>query len=230
MRLREMNTKKMENKGKVLLMCLLVAVLPACGTPSGERIAEIQGMYADLVNLHNEVVEVYASLEDDSYQEELDAMAERIDSIGQQDAQEMTSEELNAVVGEMSTYEETYNEMMASMNEMKEGEKEKKIYEVPVTIENNTGVVIHNLYLYKDSDPDKGENLVGDAGFLDGFQTLNILNLFMEEDEMLWHLEATEESEKVVASVDIDFTGKTDGTTIVIKFSFDSMEGWVEFE
>ena len=190
MRMREMNTKKMENKGKVLLMCLLVAVLPACGTPSGERIAEIQGMYADLVNLHNEVVEVYASLEDDSYQEELDAMAERIDSIGQQDAQEMTSEELNAVVGEMSTYEETYNEMMASMNEMKEG----------------------------------------DAGFLDGFQTLNILNLFMEEDEMLWHLEATEESEKVVASVDIDFTGKTDGTTIVIKFSFDSMEGWVEFE
>lgn len=228
-KMRERIRKGMKNKGRIILACLLALIVSGCGMPSGERIAEVQGMYADLVNLHNEVVEAYAVVEDDTYGEELDAMAERVNNIGQQDTQGMTNEELNAAAEEIDAYKETYLQMMTAIQEMGDGEKKKEIYEVPVTIENNTGVVIHNLYLYKASDKDKGENLVEESGFLDGFQTLNILNLFMAEDETLWRLEATEESGKVIESVDIDFKDKTDGTTIVMKFSFDSMEGWVEF-
>ncbi len=79
------------------------------------------------------------------------------------------------------------------------------------------------------SDEDKGENLLKDMGCMGGFQTLNILNLYMTEEETLWHLEAVEDSGKVVASVDIDLSEKIEsGATIVMKFSFDSMEGWVE--
>lgn len=224
-----MDKKGIKNKGKVILICLAVMAASACGNPSGEKIAKVQGIYADLVNLHNEAVEEYAELEDDSFGAELDAMAEKIDEIGQRDTQGMTNAELDAVVDEMNNYKEKYDEMLASMQEMKAGETEKEVLEVPVTIENNTGVSIYGLYLYKASEEDKGENLIKDMEYMDGFQTLNILNLYMTEEEMLWHLEAVEDSGKVIESVDIDFTGKTEkGVTIVMKFSFDSMEGWVE--
>lgn len=224
-----MDKKGIKNKGKVILICLAVMAASACGNPSGEKIAKVQGIYADLVNLHNEAVEEYAELEDDSFGAELDAMAEKIDEIGQRDTQGMTNAELDAVADEMNNYKEKYDEMLASMQEMKAGETEKEVLEVPVTIENNTGVSIYGLYLYKASEEDKGENLIKDMEYMDGFQTLNILNLYMTEEEMLWHLEAVEDSGKVIESVDIDFTGKTEkGVTIVMKFSFDSMEGWVE--
>lgn len=224
-----MDKKGIKNKGKVILICLAVMAASACGNPSGEKFAKVQGIYADLVNLHNEAVEEYAELEDDSFGAELDAMAEKIDEIGQRDTQGMTNAELDAVVDEMNNYKEKYDEMLVSMREMKAGETEKEVLEVPVTIENNTGVSIYGLYLYKASEEDKGENLIKDMEYMDGFQTLNILNLYMTEEEMLWHLEAVEDSGKVIESVDIDFTGKTEkGVTIVMKFSFDSMEGWVE--
>lgn len=224
-----MDKKGIKNKGKVILICLAVMAASACGNPSGEKIAKVQGIYADLVNLHNEAVEEYAELEDDSFGAELDAMAEKIDEIGQRDTQGMTNAELDAVVDEMNGYKEKYDEMLVSMQEMKAGETEKEVLEVPVTIENNTGVSIYGLYLYKASEEDKGENLIKDMEYMDGFQTLNILNLYMTEEEMLWHLEAVEDSGKVIESVDIDFSGKTEkGVTIVMKFSFDSMEGWVE--
>ncbi len=231
MNIRKMYKKAIKNKGKVFLICLLCLAGAGCGGPSGEQIAAVQGTYADLISLHNEVVEAYADLEDDSFGKQLDAMADKMDSIGQRDTQGMTAEELDAVAAEMAAYKETYDEMLAEIQEMKDGEQGEKIYEVPVAIENNTGVLIHSLYLYKAGDTEKGENLVGDAGCLEGFQTLNILNLYMTQDEMLWHLEAAEESGKVIESVDIDFTDKAeDGVTIVMKFSFDSMEGWVEFK
>ena len=210
------------------MICLAMMAASACGSPSGEKIAKVQGIYADLVNLHNEVVEEYASLEDDSLHEELDAMAEKIEDIGQRDAQGMTNAELDAVADEMNGYKVKYDEMLETMQGMKNGETEDKIWEVPVTIENNTGVEIYSLYLYKASDEDKGENLLKDMGCMGGFQTLNILNLYMTEEETLWHLEAVEDSGKVVASVDIDLSEKIEsGATIVMKFSFDSMEGWV---
>lgn len=229
--IRKMDKKGIKNKGKIVLICLAAMTAAACGSPSGERIAKVQGFYADLVSIHNAVVEEYAGLEDDSLGEELDAMAEKIDAMGQQDTQGMTNAELDAVMDEMNGYMESYDRMLASIQGMKSEEAEEELLEVPVTIENNTGVSIYSLYLYKASDTDKGENLLKDMEYMDGFQTLNILNLYMAEDEMLWHLEAVEESGKVIESVDVDFTGKTEkGATIIMKFSFDSMEGWVEVQ
>ena len=126
-KMRERIRKGMKNKGRIILACLLALIVSGCGMPSGERIAEVQGMYADLVNLHNEVVEAYAVVEDDSYGEELDAMAERVNNIGQQDTQGMTNEELNAAAEEIDAYKETYLQMMTAIQEMGDGEKKKEI-------------------------------------------------------------------------------------------------------
>lgn len=203
--------------------------MTACGGPSKAKVEEVQGVYAQLVDRHNEVVALYANMEHDELSQQLDEMAENLKSIGQQDTKEMSNEELDEIIADLNENIAKYDEILASIEEIEE--EDKKIQAIPVTLKNNTGVSFYQLYLYKASETDKGENLVEDMGYLEGNQTCNILNLYMAEEEMLWHLEALDEEGNVIESADIDFTGYgEDGVTVLMEYSFDSMEGWLELE
>lgn len=221
----------MEKKGKILLFGLIAMVFAACGKASGEDIARVQGMYADLVEQHNETVEIYAAVEDDSLGGELEEMAKKVESIGQQDTQGMDEAELDALVKQMDDYAKEYEKILAALEEVREQEGEAGIYAVPVSIKNSTCVNLYEIYLYEASSTDKGENLVKDMENLDGLGTLNILNIFVDKEEELWHLEAMDEEGNVIESADIEFTEEyKNGVTINMEYSFDSMEGWVKLE
>ena len=112
----------MRKIGKILLVGLVVTMLAACGKASGEEIARVQGMYADLVEQHNEVVEVYAGVEDDSLGKELEEMAKKIEDIGLQDTQGMDDAKLDDVVEQMNGYAKEYERMMAELEAVKEQE------------------------------------------------------------------------------------------------------------
>lgn len=222
---------RMGKAGKILLMSLIATSFSACGSASGEEIARVQGMYADLAEQHNDVVEAYAGVEDDSLGEELDEMAEKIESMGQQDIHGLNDAEMDAIVEEMNGYAKEYEKIQASLEEIKEQERGTEIYAVPVSLKNSTCVALHEVYLYQASSTDKGENLVKDMGYLDGLGTLNILNIFVTEGEELWHLETMDEDGGVIESADIEFSKEhKDGVTVRMEYSFDSMEGWVEVE
>lgn len=221
----------MKKKLGLLLLLMSAVLMTACGGPSKAKIEEVQGVYAQLVSRHNETVEAYADTEDGSFSTELDEMAERLKAIGKQDAKNMSAEELDAVMTELENYLVRYDEIMASIEELKTEKPAENMIAVPVTFKNNTGVELFELYLYKASDENKGDNLVEDIGFLDGYQTRNIVNLYMAEDERLWKLEAIDEEGNVIESAEIDFTGFGEaGVTIHMEYSFDSMEGWIELE
>lgn len=217
--------------GRVLLLSLMAASLAACGKASGEEMAMAQGMYADLVEQHNEVAEAYASVEDDSLGKELDEMAEKVESMGQQDIHGLNGAELDAIVEEMNGYAKEYEGMLASLEEIKVQEEGAEVYAVPVTLKNSTCVALYEVYLYEASSTDKGENLIKDMEYLDGLGTLNILNIFVTEGEELWHLEAMDEDGGVIESADIEFTQEhKNGVTIKMEYSFDSMKGWVKLD
>lgn len=222
----------MKKRMQIMLFCMAAVLTAACGNePSKEKVMEVQEAYAELVNCHNEVIEAYADVKDDSLSKELDEMSEKINSIGQQDAKELTNEELDAIKKELKESIEIYDGIMDSIGQLKEKETNEKIYSIPVTIRNNTGIKLFQMYLYPASETNKGDNLVEDIGYLDGYQTRNILNLYMNEDEMLWRLEALDEDGNMIESADIDFTGfGEDGVTLKMEFSFDSMEGWIVTE
>lgn len=221
----------MEKTGKILLFGLIATVFAACGKASGEDIARVQGMYADLVEQHNETVEIYAAVEDDSLGGELEEMAKKVESIGQQDTQGMDEAELDALVKQMDDYAKEYEKILAALEEVREQEGEAGIYAVPVSIKNSTCVNLYEIYLYEASSTDKGENLVKDMENLDGLGTLNILNIFVDKEDELWHLEAMDEEGNVIESADIEFTEEyKNGVTINMEYSFDSMEGWVKLE
>ncbi|MDE7015348.1 MAG: hypothetical protein K2P19_11845 [Kineothrix sp.] len=221
----------MRKIGKILLVGLAATMFVACGKASGEEIARVQGMYADLVEQHNEVVEVYAGVEDDSLGKELEEMAKKIEDIGQQDIQDMDDAKLDDVVEQMNGYAKEYERMMAELEAVKEQEGEPEVYAVPVSLKNSTGVGMYEIYLYEASSTDKGKNLVEDMENLDGLGTLNILNIFVTKGEELWHLEALDDGGTVIESADIEFTEEhKNGVTINMEYSFDSMEGWIKIE
>lgn len=230
MRLKGIDMKK--KMGMCLLVCAGIC-LTACGGPSVEEIQEVQEMYAQLVSSHNEAVEAYANLEDDSLSKELDEMAVEIESMGKQDTQNMTQEELDAIETQLQEHLTKYEEMQTSIQELETAAQTptEDMLAIPVTFKNNTGVDLYQLYFYKASDTEKGDNLVEDIDYLASYQTRNILNLYMEEEEQLWILEGIDEEGNTIQYAEIDFTGYgEEGVTIVMEYSFDTMEGWIEME
>lgn len=218
-------------KIRMVWLFAVLMLLSACGGPSKAKIEEVQSVYAQLVNSHNEVIEAYADLEDDSFSKELDEMAQMLRNIGKQDAQNMTDEELDAVIIELQKNITRYNEIKESIEVLKAETDVEELQAIPVTIRNNTGVRLFRIYLYAVSDSDKGENLVEDIEYLDAYQTRNIHNLYMPDGEKMWHLEAYDEDGNTIEDAEVDFTEYgEEGVTINLEYSFSEMAGWIEME
>lgn len=216
---------------QILAMGLILAVMSGCGGPSEEKIKEVQSVYSQLVDRHNEVIDLYADIMDASLSQNLDEMADEINSIGQQDVKELSDSQIDEIISELQEYITTYDSILSSIDEITDEEITDDTFSVSVTIKNNTGVELDSLYLYKASQDDKGKNLVEDITQLGPYESLSILNIYMTEEDTVWHLEALEDSGKVIQSEDIDFSSYKDGkVTIQMEFSFDKMEGWLTVE
>lgn len=223
--------KVMRKYMKMLGICLILLMITGCGGPSEEKLEEVRGVYAELINRHNEVIEIYAGMKDDSMNKELDSMAQQINDIGQQDIRHMSEEEIDTTIEELRANIRMYDDILTSMVQVSEAEPEKNIFCVSVTIKNNTGIEMGEIYLYKLLQGDRGSNLAEETGSLGEYDVLNILNLYMTEEETLWHLEALDMNGKVIESADIEFDGyENKAMTVRMEYSFDTAEGWVELE
>lgn len=217
--------------GKALGLCLAVLLLAGCGGPPAEKIEEARSVYTELVNRHNEVIEAYANVEDDSLDGELDSMAEQINLIGQQDVEQMSEEELDAIIEKLQANIAMYDGILESIGRMGEIEPTDDAAGISVTIRNNTGVDLKEVYLYRTSEESEKVNLAEDIGGLGGFGVLSIVNIYMTGEETVWHLEAIDTDGNIIESADIGFDGyQNKEVTINLEYSFDSMEGWVELE
>jgi hypothetical protein len=216
---------------KALVICLAVLLMAGCGGPPAEKIEKARSVYSELVSRHNEVIEVYADVEDDSLDGELDGMAKQINLIGQQDVEQMSEEELDATIEELQANIAMYDGLLESIGQMGKGEPADNPSSISVTIRNNTGVDLKEVYLYRVSEESEKVNLAEDIGGLGGFGVLNIVNIYMTGEETVWHLEALDTGGKVIESADIGFDGyQNKEVTINMEYSFDSMEGWIELE
>ncbi|TCL54646.1 hypothetical protein EDD76_11969 [Kineothrix alysoides] len=217
--------------GKTLAICLAVLLMAGCGGPPAEKIEKARSVYSELVNRHNEVIEVYADVEDNSLDGELDGMAEKINLIGQQDVEQMSEEELDATIEELQANIAMYDGLLESIGQMRGIEPADNASSISVTIRNNTGVDLQEVYLYRASEESEKVNLAEDIGGLGGFGVLSIVNIYMTGEETVWHLEALDTGGKIIESADIGFDGyQNKEVTINMEYSFDSMEGWIELE
>lgn len=216
---------------QILVTVLMAVIMTGCGGPSSDKIEEVQGKYSQLVDRHNEVIEVYADVLDASLSQKLDEMADKINSIGQQDVKDLSDAQIDEIIVELQENIAMYDGILSSIDQITSEEVTDDSHSVSVTIKNNTGVELASLYLYKASQEDMGENLIEDITELGAYETISIMNIYITDDETLWHLEAMEEDGKVIESADVDLAPYKDGkVTILMDFSFDKMEGWITLE
>lgn len=209
----------------------MTLLMTGCGGPPEDKVQEVRSVYAELVSRHNEVIEAYADVEDDSFNDELDGMAEKLNSIGQQDVEQMSEEDIDKTIEDLRSNIAVYDAILASVKQMEEIKSADDADSVSVTIKNNTGVQLKEVYLYKAAEEDKKVNLAENIGSLGGYGALSVLNLCMTEEETIWHLEARDMGGKVIESADISFEGyQNKEVTINMEYSFDTMEGWIEIK
>lgn len=222
---------EMKKKIQILVVMLMAVVMTGCGGASKDKIEEVQSIYSQLVDRHNEVVEVYADVLDVSLSQKLDEMADKINTIGQQDVKDLSDAQIDEIIIELQENIATYDDILSSIDQITNEEVTDDSYSVSVTIKNNTGIELGSLYLYKASQEDMGENLIENITELGEYETISIVNINMTDDDTLWHLEAIKEDGRVIESADIDLAPYKDGTvTILMEFNFDEMEGWITLE
>ena len=217
-------------KNYLILLIMSLEFLTGCGS-QGEDVVDIcRGTYARLVDEHNVVVALYANSPTEEYGEQLDDLSERVQEIGMLDVEKMDKRELETLASEMKTlmgkYEEIYHHISEALVE------ETKYCQVSVTLKNMTTLPFYEIYFYNSAEEETRTNLLTDCSDeYDGLEALNLVNLEMDKDQTVWHLETMDAKENVIESADVDLAPYQGGNvTIEMYFSFDTNEGWLEIK
>ena len=207
-------------------------VLTGCGTQGGEAMDACKARYAQLVDEHNVVAALYADSAVLEYEEQLNRLGGRIKEIGELDVGVMESEELEALMTEMKELMEEYEEIYHHISETSDETEETEYCQVSVTLKNMTTLPFYEVYFYNAAQEDTRVNLVTDnAENYNGLEIFNLVNLIMEKDQTVWHLETMDSDGLVIESADVDLA-PYDGGSVVIEmlYSFDTNEGWLEIK
>ncbi len=207
-------------------------VLTGCGKQGGEAMDACKARYAQLVDEHNVVAALYADSAVLEYEEQLNRLGGRIKEIGELDVGVMESEELEALMTEMKELMEEYEEIYHHISETSDETEETEYCQVSVTLKNMTTLPFYEVYFYNAAQEDTRVNLVTDnAENYNGLEIFNLVNLIMERDQTVWHLETMDSDGLVIESADVDLA-PYDGGSVVIEmlYSFDTNEGWLEIK
>lgn len=219
---------------KMKLFCgfaVLMAFM-GCGKQNGELIDACKTEYAELVDEHNVVVSLYADSQVEEYEEQLEELNARIKEIGELDVGGMEGEELDALLAEMKDMMGKYEEVYQGISKEAGEEEDTEYCQVSVTLKNMTTVSFYEVYFYNTEDEGSRTNLMmDDPETYDGLEIYNLVNLVMDKDETVWHLEMIDDEGNVIESEDVDLA-PYDGAGVVIemKYSFDTNEGWLELK
>ncbi len=219
---------------KMKLFCgfaVLMAFM-GCGKQNGELIDACKTEYAELVDEHNVVVSLYADSQVEEYEEQLEELNARIKEIGELDVGGMEGEELDALLAEMKDMMGKYEEVYQGISNEAGEEEDTEYCQVSVTLKNMTTVSFYEVYFYNTEDEGSRTNLMmDDPETYDGLEIYNLVNLVMDKDETVWHLEMIDDEGNVIESEDVDLA-PYDGAGVIIemKYSFDTNEGWLELK
>lgn len=114
-----------KNLYSLLLSCVMAAstlLLTACGGPSAEKIAQAQDTYSNLVAIHNRVVSAHRQIENDSLDEKLVALGEKITQVNTYNLNDMSDEEIDMLIDTMDSIIDTYEEYLTAINDIRDTE------------------------------------------------------------------------------------------------------------
>ncbi len=183
-----MNKPKFNIKSVLFILCALLPILLAGCGPSEEKITQAQALYAQLADLHNQVVEAHKGIADDSLDQNLVALGKKVEQIGQYDLSEFKDEQIDLLMESMRSIIDSYEEYLETINQIKAQETAAVLTSIPVTLSNNTEFTFQTLQLYSINDPSQNANVLEDtSGFAPG-QTITGLVIYRDVSSTPWNL------------------------------------------
>lgn len=184
-----------KNFYSLLLSCVMAAstlLLTACGGPSAEKIAQAQDTYSNLVAIHNRVVSAHRQIEDDSLDEKLVALGEKITQVNTYNLNDMSDEEIDMLIDTMDSIIDTYEEYLTAINDIRDTENAAILTPINISLINDTNLTFVGLSLHQKGTIQNADLLETLSGFMPA-QRMAGLVIYRDVQNTPWVLELVSE-------------------------------------
>ena len=184
-----------KNLCSLLLSCVMTAfalLLTACGGPSAEKIAQAQDTYSNLVTIHNRVVSAHRQIEDDSLDEKLVALGEKITQVNTYNLNDMSDEEIDMLIDTMDSIIDTYEEYLTAINDIRDTENAAILTPINISLINDTNLTFVGLSLHQKGTIENVDLLETLSGFMPA-QRMAGLVIYRDVQNTPWVLELVSE-------------------------------------
>lgn len=184
-----------KNLYSLLLSCVMAAstlLLTACGGPSAEKIAQAQDTYSNLVAIHNRVVSAHRQIEDDSLDEKLVALGEKITQVNTYNLNDMSDEEIDMLIDTMDSIIDTYEEYLTAINDIRNTENAAILTPINISLINDTNLTFVGLSLHQKGTIQNADLLETLSGFMPA-QRMAGLVIYRDVQNTPWVLELVSE-------------------------------------
>lgn len=184
-----------KNLYSLLLSCVMAAstlLLTACGGPSAEKIAQAQDTYSNLVAIHNRVVSAHRQIEDDSLDEKLVALGEKITLVNTYNLNDMSDEEIDMLIDTMDSIIDTYEEYLTAINDIRDTENAAILTPINISLINDTNLTFVGLSLHQKGTIQNADLLETLSGFMPA-QRMAGLVIYRDVQNTPWVLELVSE-------------------------------------
>ena len=184
-----------KNLYSLLLSCVMAAfalLLTACGGPSAEKIAQAQDTYSNLIAIHNRVVSAHRQIEDDSLDEKLVALGEKITQVNTYNLNDMSDEEIDMLIDTMDSIIDTYEEYLTAINDIRDTENAAILTPINMSLINDTNLTFVGLSLHQKGTIQNADLLETLSGFMPA-QRMAGLVIYRDVQNTPWVLELVSE-------------------------------------
>lgn len=184
-----------KNLYSLLLSCVMAAstlLLTACGGPSAEKVAQAQDTYSNLVAIHNRVVSAHRQIENDSLDEKLVALGEKITQVNTYNLNDMNDEEIDMLIDTMDSIIDTYEEYLTAINDIRDTENAAILTPINVSLVNDTNLTFAGLSLHQKGTIENVDLLETLSGFMPA-QRMAGLVIYRDVQNTPWVLELVSE-------------------------------------
>lgn len=184
-----------KNLCSLLLSWIMLAstlLLTACGGPSAEKIAQAQDTYSNLVAIHNRVVSAHRQIEDDSLDEKLVALGEKITQVNTYNLNDMNDEEIDMLIDTMDSIIDTYEEYLTAINDIRDTENAAILTPINISLINDTNLTFVGLSLHQKGTIENVDLLETLSGFMPA-QRMAGLVIYRDVQNTPWVLELVSE-------------------------------------
>lgn len=184
-----------KNLCSLLLSWIMLAstlLLTACGGPSAEKIAQAQDTYSNLVAIHNRVVSAHKQIEEDSLDEKLVALGEKIAQVNTYNLNDMNDEEIDMLIDTMDSIIDTYEEYLTAINDIRDTENAAILTPINISLINDTNLTFVGLSLHQKGSIQNADLLETLSGFMPA-QRMAGLVIYRDVQNTPWVLELVSE-------------------------------------